>query len=149
MSLVVQDIALFELDEHLKNAYSLHSMATPQPDYGNGKICYIEIPSNDIPSSAAFYKDVFGWNIRTRGDGSTTFDDGVGQVSGIWIRGRKPSDNPSVLIYIMVDSASATLESIVAHGGKITQPIGMDAPEITARFSDPAGNIFGIYQQPS
>jgi uncharacterized protein len=29
------------------------------------------------------------------------------------------------------------------------QPIGADAPEITARFSDPAGNVLGLYQQPS
>jgi hypothetical protein len=25
----------------------------------------------------------------------------------------------------------------------------MDAPEITARFSDPAGNVLGLYQQPA
>jgi predicted enzyme related to lactoylglutathione lyase len=124
-------------------------MPTTEPTYGNGKICYLEIPSNDVPTSAAFYKDVFGWNIRTRRDGSTAFDDGVGQVSGSWVKGRKPSTDPSMLIYIMVDNASATIESIVAHGGKLVQPIGMDVPEITARFSDPAGNVFGIYQQPT
>ena len=49
----------------------------------------------------------------------------------------------------MVDSVAATIEAIIAHGGKLVQPIGMDAPEITARFSDPAGNIFGLYQQPA
>jgi hypothetical protein len=27
------------------------------------------------------------------------------------------------------------------------QPIGGDAPEITARFRDPAGNVLGIYQE--
>jgi len=27
------------------------------------------------------------------------------------------------------------------------QEIGGDAPEITARFKDPAGNILGLYQQ--
>jgi hypothetical protein len=37
--------------------------------YGNGKICYLEIPAIDIDGSVAFYKTVFGWNIRTRGDG--------------------------------------------------------------------------------
>jgi len=31
---------------------------------------------------------------------------------------------------------------------EITQSIGVDAPEITARFADPAGNILGLYQQP-
>jgi hypothetical protein len=29
------------------------------------------------------------------------------------------------------------------------QPIGADAPEITARVRDPAGNVIGLYQQPS
>ena len=32
--------------------------------------------------------------------------------------------------------------------GEIVQPIGADAPEITARFRDPAGNVIGLYQQP-
>ena len=48
----------------------------------------------------------------------------------------------------MVDSAKATVETIVANGGTIVQPIGADAPEITARFLDPAGNLFGLYQEP-
>jgi hypothetical protein len=40
----------------------------------------------------------------------------------------------------MADSVAATLEAIVAPGGEIVQPIGADAPEITARFRDPGGN---------
>jgi uncharacterized protein len=118
------------------------------PTYGNGKICYIEIPALDIQSSSAFYQAVFGWGTRTRGDGRIAFDDGVGQVSGTWVTGRPSSTQPGLLIYIMCDSVSATVEAVVAHGGKIVQPIGMDAPEITARFSDPAGNVLGLYQQP-
>lgn len=47
----------------------------------------------------------------------------------------------------MVDDAAATCETIVASGGEIVQPIGADAPEITARFKEPAGNVLGIYQQ--
>ena len=35
---------------------------------------------------------------------------------------------------------------IVANGGEIVQPIGVDAPEITARFRDPAGNLVEIFQ---
>jgi predicted enzyme related to lactoylglutathione lyase len=38
---------------------------------------------------------------------------------------------------------------VTANGGKIVQPIGVDAPEITARFSDPAGNVIGLYQPPA
>jgi len=118
------------------------------PNFANGKICYIEIPAADVARSADFYTKVFGWNIRKRGDGSTAFDDGLGEVSGTWVLGRPPSTTPGLLIYVMVDSAEATVKLVIANGGEIVQPIGADAPEITARFRDPAGNVLGIYQQP-
>ncbi len=119
------------------------------PTLGNGKICYIQIPATDIARSADFYLRVFGWRVRQRGDGSTAFDDGVGEVSGEWVRGRPPADRPGLLIYIMVDRVAATLDAVVAHGGQIVQPIGADAPEITARFRDPGGNVIGLYQEPA
>ena len=119
-----------------------------QPTLGNGKICYIEIPASDIDASVAFYREVFGWNVRSRGDGSRAFDDGVGQVSGAWRLDRRPMTDVGLLIYVMVDSVAETIDKVIAAGGKIVQPIGGDAPEITARFADPAGNILGLYQQP-
>jgi predicted enzyme related to lactoylglutathione lyase len=118
------------------------------PTYGNGKICYIEIPATDIARSAEFYECVFGWKTRTNHKGRTAFDDGVGQVSGTWVLGRKPALEPGLMVYIMVDNMDATLESIVENGGVIVQPVGADAPEITARFRDPGGNVIGLYQNP-
>jgi predicted enzyme related to lactoylglutathione lyase len=61
---------------------------------------------------------------------------------------RKPAAEPGLLIYIMVDSVAAAIDAVIANGGIIVQPIGADAPEITARFSDPAGNVIGLYQEP-
>lgn len=119
------------------------------PTMGNGKVCYIEIPATEVKTSQTFYQNVFGWNIRTRGDGSVAFDDGVGEVSGAWVRGRPPMTDVGLLIYIMVDSVADTVDKVTNNGGKIVRPIGADAPEITARFSDPAGNVLGLYQQPS
>jgi uncharacterized protein len=118
------------------------------PTRANGKVCYIEMPAMDVQRSADFYAKVFGWTIRKRGDGATAFDDTIGEVSGAWVVGRKPSPEPGLLIYIMVDSVAATIETVVACGGKVVQPIGVDAPEVTARFSDPAGNVLGLYQEP-
>jgi predicted enzyme related to lactoylglutathione lyase len=119
------------------------------PALANGKICYLEIPATDIARSADFYKSVFGWNIRKRGDGSIAFDDATGEVSGTWVLGRPAATAPGLLVYVMVDNVAATLEVIVSRGGEIVQPIGADAPEITARFSDPAGNVIGLYQEPA
>ena len=117
------------------------------PTYGNGKICYIEIPALDTARSSAFYQAVFGWKVRRRGDGQLAFDDAVGEVSGTWVTGRPPAPSPGLLLYIMVDDAAAAIDKVVTNGGEIVQPIGADAPEITARFRDPAGNVIGLYQQ--
>jgi predicted enzyme related to lactoylglutathione lyase len=131
----------------LKGKTSPEGVPMP-PTTGNGKLCYLEIPAIDIERSAAFYREVAGWAIRKRGDGRIAFDDGVGEVSGTWVLGRPRAANPGLLVYIMVDDMEAALERVVAHGGEIVQPVGMDAPEITARFRDPAGNVFGLYQEP-
>jgi predicted enzyme related to lactoylglutathione lyase len=119
------------------------------PTFANGKICYIEIPTTDVARSADFYRKVFGWNVRKRGDGALAFDDSVGEVSGTWISGRPPASQPGLLLYVMVDSVAKTLEAVISGGGEIVQPIGADAPEITARFRDPGGNVIGLYQQPA
>jgi len=119
------------------------------PTLANGKICYIQIPAADIALSADFYRRAFGWNIRRRGNGEIAFDDTTGEVSGAWVLGRPPASEPGLLFYIMVDSVAASIDVVVANGGEIVQPIGVDAPEITARFRDPAGNVVGLYQEPA
>jgi predicted enzyme related to lactoylglutathione lyase len=115
----------------------------------HGKICYVEIPTEDVQRSAEFYNGVFGWQLRTRGDGVKAFDDATGQVSGAFVTGRPPSPGPGLLLYVMVDSVADTVDSVVAHGGEIVQPLGVDAPELTARFRDPGGNVIGLYQEPA
>jgi hypothetical protein len=47
----------------------------------------------------------------------------------------------------MVDSVAATIDKVLANGGEIVQPVGADAPEITARFRDPGGNVIGLYEE--
>jgi predicted enzyme related to lactoylglutathione lyase len=116
--------------------------------HGNGKICYLELPATDVERSAAFYRTVFGWTTRRRGDGALAFDDAIGEVSGTWVTGRPPAAQPGLLVYVMVDDLEATVAAVSAQGGEIVQPIGVDAPELTARFRDPGGNVIGLYQEP-
>jgi uncharacterized protein len=119
------------------------------PSSISGKICYIQIPATDIQSSADFYRQVFGWNVRTNNHGHLAFDDTTGEVSGSWVTGRPPSSAPGLLFYVMVDSVAAAVDAVVAAGGELVQPIGGDAPEITARVLDPGGNVIGLYEEPS
>ena len=119
-----------------------------EPSFATGKICFIEIPATDIAASAAFYTRVFGWRTRRHDDGSTAFDDTVGQVSGTWVTDRPPADAPGLLVYVMVADADAAVEAVVAAGGEIVRPIDPDAHDVFAHFRDPAGNVLGIYQHP-
>jgi predicted enzyme related to lactoylglutathione lyase len=117
-----------------------------QPNYGNGKICYLELPSRDINESSSFCQTVFDWKVRQRDDGSVAFDDGVGEVSGTWRTDRRPATEVGLMIHIMVDDIEVTIQKIIEHGGTMVQPVGMDAPEITAWFRDLSGNVLGLYQ---
>ena len=114
----------------------------------NGKICYLEIPATNVDTSAAFYTKIFDWKTRVRGDGHKAFDDSTGAVSGSWVLGRKPSREPGVLAYVMVDDIAASLKRIVAVGGQIATPAAAAGPGggMFATFTDPAGNLLGLYQ---
>ena len=123
-------------------------MVEEQPKWRTGKICYIEISAVDVSRSAGFYQQAFGWNIRQRGDGSTSFDDTVGEVSGTFVVGRPPATEPGFGIYIMVADAEATLAAVQAAGGEIVRPVDPAVREVFAWFKDPGGNTLGVYQQP-
>lgn len=118
------------------------------PTSKNGKICYLELPATNIGKSAEFYAKTFGWQMRKRGDGAQAFDDTTGEVSGAFVAGRNASRSPGMLLYIMVDGIEQACKAVEANGGTIVQPLGADAPELTARFADPEGNVLGLYQEP-
>lgn len=114
------------------------------------RLCYLEIPAADLHRSAAFYEDVFGWNIRHRYTDRPSFDDATRDVSGAWVTGRPISREPGLLPYIWVDHIDAILALVSAHGGEIVEPSHHDAPDSTswiATFRDPAGNQIGLYQE--
>lgn len=117
------------------------------PTMAHGKICYIEIPARDIAEAASFYETVFDWHIRRRDDGDVAFDDSVGEVSGTFVTGLPPTTEQGVFIHIMVKNVEATMIAVVANGATIIEGPGRHLPEITARFADPTGNVWGLYQE--
>jgi predicted enzyme related to lactoylglutathione lyase len=115
----------------------------------HGKICYLEIPAKTAQASAEFYSHIFGWKVRTRGDGELAFDD-PGGVSGTWVKEADRTPDERTRTYIMVDAIADALQQIQAAGGRIVTPrrdigSGMGA---FAVFADPVGNEFGLYEEP-
>ena len=118
------------------------------PTFRTGKICYIEIPTTDVQRSAEFYQRAFGWQVRRRGDGTIAFDDTVNEVSGSWVPDRPPAVDPGLIVHIMVGDIDSAIDAVESAGGQIVQPPDPDSPVVYAHFRDPAGNLFGIYEQP-
>ena len=118
------------------------------PTSKHGKICYIELPASDPARSAQFYHEIFGWNIRTRGDGTASFDDAIGEVSGSFDPGKTPAAHPGFIVSIMVGDIRKTIAQIEAFGCKIVEPLGFYPSELIAHFRDPGGNLLGLYQEP-
>jgi predicted enzyme related to lactoylglutathione lyase len=115
----------------------------------HGKICYLEIPAQRAEDSAEFYAGIFGWKVRTRGDGHLAFDD-AGCVSGSWVQAADRISDERIRTYVMVDSITEVLQQIQARGGKVVKPrtdIGSNMGAIAA-FTDPVGNEFGLYEEP-
>src|SRR5258708_10779849 len=127
-----------------------NSLTGRLPPMPTGRICSCEVPATDVDRSAAVCTKVFGWQTRVRGDGHTAFDDTTGAVSGSWVLGRKPSRDPGVLAYVMVDDIDATLKRIVAAGGQTATSRTSIGPsgDAFATFNDPLGNLLGLYQEP-
>jgi predicted enzyme related to lactoylglutathione lyase len=115
----------------------------------HGKICYLEIPANAAEDSAQFYSSIFGWKVRTRGDGELAFDD-TGGVSGTWVKESDRTPDERTRIYIMVDAIAETLPKIEDAGGRVTTPRTEIGPGMGAfaAFTDPVGNEFGLYEEP-
>ncbi len=119
------------------------------PSLAHGKICYLEVPARDIAEASAFFHTVFGWHIRVRGDGTVAFDDSVEQVSGTFVLAVPPTTAFGIAIHIMVADIETTMAAIEVGGGTIVEGPGRHLPEITARFTDPSGNLWSLYQDPS
>src|SRR5262249_37703158 len=119
------------------------------PTFANGKICYVELPAVCVGRSSEVCQRGFGVETRKGGRGGTAFWHTAGDRRWAWMVGRPAESNPGLMLYSMVDSVARTLEAIAANGGEIVERSAPKAPEVTARFRDPAGNVIGLYQQRS
>lgn len=117
-------------------------------EFKHGKICYLFMPSRDPKRSGDFYSTVFGWNVRTDGEGGLSFDDSTGHVSGTWVTDRPPASEHSIEVHVMVRDLDAAISAIREAGGAVEPADIHTESERWGVFTDPDGNRLGIYQQP-
>ena len=80
-----------------------------------GGVSYVRIPAADPPRAAAFYRDVFGWNIRGEG-AEPSFDDGTGHVIGHFVADQAVAGEAGIRPYVYVEDLDETLDKAAANG---------------------------------
>lgn len=114
------------------------------------RFTHFELATDDLEKTAAFYRDVFGWQVQkwegpvdywlvTSGDTSTP-----GINGGLMLAG---GDFTGTVNTIEVDDIEAAIAKVRAHGGEIIfekQPI--PGVGYQAYFKDNAGIVVGLHQ---
>jgi len=96
----------------------------------HGRLAYLQIPALDVNASAAFYKDIFGWQVRPGTAAHLSFTDATGDI----------------ILYIYVHGFDATLEKMTAAGSAVVREPYPEGDIWVATLRDPAGNVIGIWQ---
>lgn len=102
-------------------------------------IVFFDIAGPDPAAQAAFYAGVFGWSVGAGGQLSVST---TGPLPGT-LR----TDPADKVLYFGVEDVTATLESVIAHGGTVEAPrFAVPGVVILGLFKDPAGNRLGLVE---
>lgn len=116
---------------------------------------WLEIRTRNIEEGAAFYEGVFGWTVveeeTTEGVDYWIFDTGGEprienlRRGGMWLR--PDGETLGVVVYIVVDDIEATLKKVTESGGTTVTPKTPQGAGARACFSDPSGNVLGLWEE--
>ncbi len=114
----------------------------------NHPIVHIEFSSLNREASAAFYQNLFGWQVRQIPEMDyATFDSGEGSVGGGFNPVHEQNPAGTVTVYVNTDDIRATLAQVVALGGKaISDPMPIPGVGLFAYFQDPTGNTLALLE---
>lgn len=107
-------------------------------------VSYFEIIGPDAASLKRFYADLFGWPVDTENAAYSPFEAGGdgGIDGGI---GPGQGDERRVTVYARVDDVQAHLDKAERLGGTMLVPPTETGGLTFAQFTDPAGNVMGLY----
>lgn len=113
------------------------------------RVVHFEIPCDNPDKVMNFFKEAFGWKFEQFGNEqywlAMTGDEKTPGIDGGIMKKRDPKQ--PIVNSINVDSVDEAVKKVEKAGGKIVVP-KMPIPTVgwLAYFSDPDGNIHGIYQ---
>lgn len=115
----------------------------------NNRVVHFEIPCDDPEKTMKFFKEVFGWSFQQFGNEpywvTMTGDPQTPGINGGLMKKRDPKQ--PIVNSINVSNIDESIRHIEKAGGKIVVPkIPIPSVGWLAYFTDPDGNIHGVYQ---
>ncbi len=109
-------------------------------------IVHVEFSAQDLEAAGKFFSDLFDWEVVQMPETNyATFDSGDNVGGGF---NPVSESNPvgTVIVYVGTDDIDASLAKAESLGAKIIMP-KTEIPETGwfGLFSDPTGNVIGLY----
>jgi len=121
-------------------------------DYPAGAPCWVDALRADPKATAAFWAELFGWELEERPGSDTGKPYYVGRLHGRAVAGvgSAPATEvtPHWKTYMRVDDVDATTAAAIRAGGRLVDD-GLTSIDDERRvlLADPAGAVFGINQR--
>lgn len=116
-------------------------MAIPKPN----AVDYVEIPSQDVRKTRAFFEALFGWRFTDYGPDYVSFEDG--RLSGGFYTAAKTASVAagSALIVFYTEQLESARDQAVRLGATITRDIFEFPGGRRFQFAEPGGSEFAIW----
>jgi uncharacterized protein len=119
--------------------------------YTPGTPCWVELGTPDIDAAAAFYGDLFGWEIPEQPNSAQLGGYRRAKKNGKDVAGVAPlmqeGQPPAWSTYVSVADAEATTAAIREAGGTVhVEPMDVVGLGKMAVYADPTGAHFGIWE---
>ncbi len=113
------------------------------------KINYVEFPARDIQKAKAFFSEAFAWEFEDYGPEYSSFSDQG--LDGGFFKSENclSTENGSALIVFFSEDIDSTQSKVVSAGGKIIKPIFDFPGGRRFHFTDPNGNEYAVWAEPS
>jgi predicted enzyme related to lactoylglutathione lyase len=122
----------------------------------SGEVIHFELPAEDVERARTFYSEVFGWRTQSQpGMGYTLLGTApsdergqpirAGSINGGMLQRQPPVEAPVITIHVA--DIEGALQAVGEHGGRTVRgatPVGTMG--FAAYFSDPEGNVLGLWQ---
>lgn len=110
--------------------------------FSHGGLAHFDISGSDCDALGSFYKDVFGWDVESKGPGYAGIKTPDGSADGAIVE----SESNSLTIGVTVENLEEALARAETAGGSIAMPVTDNGWVKKAQIKDISGNLVTLIQ---